>query len=156
MTITRRWVTTPRLYFVPILLTLAVAVGSATKDHPSASSQPAPTLPPVMYNQSCARTAMSQIAMDECVGTELLEVQRQLNVALAANERGNSTNSVRLVNSAERTFETYEKAECKVAAAPNIGGTIYPLIFGSCEVRLTVQRLQEVREDALGVSGGHG
>jgi uncharacterized protein YecT (DUF1311 family) len=98
---------------------------------------------------------MSQIAMDDCVGTELAEVQRQLKVALAAIERGSSTSFVRLVNVAERTSETYEKAECTVAAAPNIGGTIYPLIFSSCEVRLTVQRLQEVREDALGVSGGH-
>ena len=99
---------------------------------------------------------MSQSAMDECVGTELLEVQRQLKVALAAIERGSSTSFVRLVSVTERTFETYEKAECTVAAAPKTGGTIYPLIFGNCEVRLTVQRLQEVREDALGISGGHG
>ncbi len=99
---------------------------------------------------------MSQIAMDECVGTELLEVRRQLNVALASAERGGSTISVRFIKVAEQTFETYEKAECTVAAAPNTGGTIYPLLFGNCEVRLTVQRLQDVKEDALGVSDGRG
>jgi uncharacterized protein YecT (DUF1311 family) len=156
MMVSKRWTTTGRLCLVPIVVALLVAVTSAAGEHPSALSQAAPALPPVTYNQSCERTAQTQIAMDECAGTELLEVQRQLNAALAAAERGAGASFVRLVNSAEQTFEAYEKAECKVAAAPNIGGTIYPLIFGNCEVRLTVQRLQEVREDALGVSEGHG
>gem|GEM_PF-1952896 len=156
MTASKRWSAARHFFFVPIVLALLVAVGSTVREHPSTSSQPAPTLPPVTYDQSCDRTAQSQTAMDECAGMELLEVQRQLNAALAADERGAGTSFVRLVNSAQRTFDTYEKAECTVAAEPNIGGTIYPLIFGSCEVRVTVQRLQEVRQDALGVPGGHG
>ena len=156
MTASRRRATARRLCLIPILLGSVVAVGSTPQEHASTSPQPAPALPPVTYDQSCERSAQTQIALDECVGTELSGVQHQLNAALIAAERGADTSFLRLINSAERTFETYEKAECTVAAAPNIGGTIYPLIFDNCELRLTVQRLQEVKEDALGVSGGRG
>lgn len=59
-----------------------------------------------------------------------------------------------MVEVAQVEFETYERAECPVAALGNIGGTIYPMMLVSCQLRLTVQRLQEVRQDALGVSEG--
>ena len=118
LTGSRSWARARPMCLLPVLLASFVAAASTARQQPSTSSQPAPTLPPVTYDQSCSRTAMSQIAMDECVGTELLEVRRQLNVALASAERGGSTISVRFIKVAEQTFETYEKAECTVAAAP--------------------------------------
>ncbi len=94
--------------------------------------------------------------MDKCVGLQLHEVEVQLNVALSQQERGASRGFVLAATGAQAAFGSYEKAECAVAA-PNLGGSIYPLLLGDCELRLTVQRLQEVREDPLaGVSGGRG
>jgi uncharacterized protein YecT (DUF1311 family) len=112
-------------------------------------------MPAVSYNQTCNKTAMTQTAMTQCVETEVAEVQRQLDGALSEQERGGSKAQVDMVKVAQARFEAYESAECPIAALGNVGGTIYPMMLGLCQLRLTVQRLQEMRQDALGVSGGH-
>lgn len=135
-------------------LLLLAGCGQAKDTTAPKPSAVAPPVPVVSYNQSCNNTAMSQVAMTECVGSELAEVQRQLDAALSEQERGASKAQVDMVKVAQVKFEAYERAECPVAALGNIGGTIYPMMLGLCQLRLTVQRLQEVRQDALGVSGG--
>jgi uncharacterized protein YecT (DUF1311 family) len=105
------------------------------------------------YDTSCERSAQSQIALDECAGSELAQLRSHLHSALAF-ERQMGDRS--LVNAAQSEFESYEKTECAEAAWPNMGGSIYPLVYANCEVNLTVQRIEQIRRDLLGVSGGRG
>lgn len=156
---------THRFSLLP-LLAAAVALGAVDLARPSlaehagpshtASPAPAPAMPVVRYDQSCARTAQTQMAMDQCVGTQLREVTAQLDRALRQQEQGADGATVRTINAVQASFHTYEHRECLVAASGEVGGSIYPMMVGLCHLRLTVQRLQEVKEDAFGVSGGHG
>jgi uncharacterized protein YecT (DUF1311 family) len=130
-----------------------VAASAASAASAAMSAVTTPTLPAVTYNHSCDRTAQTQTAMNQCAAKEVRELRHQLAAALSRQEKGGSPSSVRLIQSAQSSFVAYEKAECAAVAAPNLGGSIYPLIFGSCEVRLTVQRIEEVREDLSGFLG---
>jgi len=119
---------------------------------------PAPPAPVVdantktTFNRSCERTAQSQTQMNECAASELDQLQSQLNTALAFQRRLSDAD---LIDKAESAFESYEKAECTEASWPNTGGSIYPLVFSQCEINLTVQRIEQIRSDFLGLSGGH-
>ena len=135
---------------------LVLAACGTTPATPAASSSTTSTLPIVTYNRACARTAMTQIAMDECAGVEIKELNGQLSVALAHQEKGATSNELTADRAAQAAFNAYEKAACAVAAAPNVGGTIYPLILGQCEIRVTVQRIQEIRIASLGLAGSRG
>jgi uncharacterized protein YecT (DUF1311 family) len=150
------WHRTAVLVTVSALAAGAALVTSVTVAQPSGAAAAAPTItaPVVTYNHSCTRTAKTQGAMNQCAAKEVRELQHQLKAALAKQKKGGSSSFVRHVQAAQNSFVAYEKAECTAVAAPNVGGSIYPLVFGSCEVRLTVQRIQEVREDLSGFLGG--
>jgi uncharacterized protein YecT (DUF1311 family) len=82
-------------------------------------------------------------SLNRCAATELGEVQHQLKVASAALPFAG------LARAAQSRFVTNEKSECAAAATPNRGGSIYPLIFAKCEIRLTIQWIQEIRQDQM-------
>lgn len=113
-------------------------------------------MPVVRYNQACNKTALTQLAMDDCVASEQKEVEHQLVVALEAQERGATKTELSMIKVAQAKFLAYVRAECPVAGYADVGGSIYPMELGLCQLRLTVQRLQEVREDTLGLSAGAG
>jgi uncharacterized protein YecT (DUF1311 family) len=139
----------------PVLAACAalIAFGSAAQPSGAAASATSPTPPVVTYNHSCTRTAKTQSAMNRCAAKEVRELQHQLSTDLSRQKKGRSPSAARLVQAAQTSFAAYEKAECTAMAAPNVGGSIYPLVFGNCEIRLTVQRIQEVRVDLSGFLG---
>jgi len=97
---------------------------------------------PVTYNSQCERTASTQTAMNECVNSEVKQLQGQLSLALHS-ERG--VFGTKMVGVAESQWRTFVKAECTMEASPNRGGSIYPLIYGDCVRDLTVTRIEEIR-----------
>lgn len=111
---------------------------------------PSPLLLKTNLNTACERTAQNQIQMDECAQSQLHQLGSQLSTLLAYQRRASGSN---VVNAAESAFRSYMKAECAAASAQNDGGTVYPLIYSECEIDLTLQRIEEVRRDLLGV--GH-
>ncbi len=113
----------------------------------SFTSSPSPIR--VAFNSSCERTAQDQVQLDDCAATEL-----QLQLASALKLERSSSDS-KLVDAVESAFKSYETAECTEASSPNVGGTIYPLVYSYCEINLTIQRIEEIRGDLLGLSGGH-
>ncbi len=119
----------------------------------SSTASPAPTMPVVRYDRSCERTAATQLALDECAASELHQVQRQLGAALVAQTRAAGLSQRHLDAAAQSGFLAYEKAECLASASPDKGGSIYPMVLADCELRLSVQRLQELRVDAAGMTG---
>ena len=112
---------------------------SSTASVVHSSSYTAPAQSVITYDRSCDKTAVSQIAMDDCVTRRLHQVECQLTQALSQEKKSVASG---LVISAESLFETFEVGECKAEARPNFGGTNYPVAFGSCELQLTVQRIQ--------------
>jgi uncharacterized protein YecT (DUF1311 family) len=130
---------------VTVASLLFIIYGSQSLAAGSAARTTTTTLPPVTYDQSCLLNASTQSALNRCASSELKELQGQLKIAVAALP------FPKLVRAAQSSFAIYEKTECTAAAAPNLGGSIYSLEFGTCEIRLTVQRIQELREDAIGV-----
>jgi uncharacterized protein YecT (DUF1311 family) len=146
----------PALIGAPVLALCVVLVSCGTSIKPSgaAASATTPTPPVVTYNHSCTRTATTQNAMNRCAAKEVRELQHQLSTDLSRQKKGRSPSAARLVQAAQTSFAAYEKAECTAMAAPNVGGSIYPLVFGNCEIRLTVQRIQEVQVDLSGFLGG--
>jgi uncharacterized protein YecT (DUF1311 family) len=77
---------------------------------------------------------------------ELEEVQGQLSVALAeqAAQWSNADVGRAEVNQVQARWTAYRNAECSYFT-PAKGGSAYPMFFEYCELRLTVDRLVEVR-----------
>jgi uncharacterized protein YecT (DUF1311 family) len=103
------------------------------------------TLPTVTYNRACEASAQTQLALDKCAGSELRQLDAKLTIALKRERRRVPS---KLVNAAQKAFVSYESSECRAAASVNSGGSIYPLVFDQCGIRLTVQRIQQVESDA--------
>ena len=130
---------------VPTSVENPTQIGSGTVQGHAAGSPPATTTTtPLTYDRSCEKTAETQSAMNGCAGSELSALQKQLQAAVS-EER--TVLSPALVDAAEAAFERYESSECDAAASPNQGGSIYPLIVATCGIKLTVQRIEEVRAD---------
>ena len=101
------------------------------------------SLPSISYDQSCETTAMTQSAMDACASSELSDLQNQLSAALQTESTLFPSSSV---NSVQSDWSTFVNTECTMEANSYQGGSIYPMIFGDCEVQLTVTRIEEVRK----------
>ena len=111
----------------------------------SAATATTTTLPTVTYNRACEASAQTQLALDKCAGSELRQLDAKLTIALKRERRRVPS---KLVNAAQKAFVSYESSECRAAASVNSGGSIYPLVFDQCGIRLTVQRIQQVESDA--------
>ena len=53
----------------------------------------------------------------------------------------------RVVDAAQSAFQVYARKECLAQATPYTGGTIYPIVYGHCELSLLEQRLSLVRQE---------
>jgi uncharacterized protein YecT (DUF1311 family) len=116
---------------VALLSAVAVASGAASEE------------PRVRLDRSCEKTAKSQRALDECAYSELDQLRPQLAAALSAEV---ARYGKRIVNEAEAQWLAFRAAECRLEAGIYTGGSIYPLIYTSCEVALTSARIAEVRQ----------
>jgi uncharacterized protein YecT (DUF1311 family) len=124
---------------------LAASCSSGAKPAASrATTTTRPAVAPVQYDRSCEKTAQTQTAMNACVGSELSELQNQLRVAISEEK---TVLAPSLVNAAQQAFDNYENSECTAVASLYQGGSIYPLIAANCDVRLTAQRIEQVRSD---------
>ena len=86
--------------------------------------------------------SLTQIELDACAGEQTQATEHALSRALATESE---YLDFRLVEDAQRHWETYASAECKAEASQYIGGTIYPMIVSSCVGSLAQQRLNEVQ-----------
>jgi uncharacterized protein YecT (DUF1311 family) len=136
------------MFFLIALASTSCTKGSNSRAPETAGSRSdvTTTTVEVTYNRSCEKTAQTQTAMDFCAASELKDLQGQLATAL-----GNEKHSLAagLVDEAQAAFQRYATAECDAVASQNRGGSIYPLLLGTCEVGLTAQRIQQVRSDTL-------
>lgn len=108
----------------------------------STLSVPPTTIPPPTYDRRCEKLATSEAAMNSCVRTEVAQLMREQSRALSAEA---SVLGQRGVARAERKWVQFLDTECALEAQPYAGGSIQPLIVASCERRLTVERINEIR-----------
>ena len=117
----------------------AVGLGPA-QELASASSSTTPPPKPT-YNAKCQKTAMSQIAMDDCVAGEVAQLNAEMKIALR-DEAGQFGKGA--VATVQQDWLRFEQAECRLEDKVYKGGTIQPLIYGVCELGLLVQRINEI------------
>lgn len=147
-------------YRSPILMLPIVAVATLViittilvSTHSSGTKSPLVTVPTslsetIPQRQCTTAENLNDYQMNECLITELTAIKAQLHDALGreAHHLISSTpkEAKQVVNAAEVSFEHYVRAECLAEANPYMGGTIFPIVFGSCEVTLYQQRLRLV------------
>ena len=119
-------------------LTLAIIALSVS----AASASPTP-------KPACLKTASSQTAMNQCAGRWLSNAQARLSktLTLARLKLGRKP-----VDASETAWIAYRNAECRLQAARYAGGSIYPLVYLTCEERLTDTRTAQVQSDIANVS----
>lgn len=119
-----------------VLATLWLRPPHTLVSAPWTAAPPRPT-----YDSRCEKTASSQIAMDRCIAGEVAQLEREIKVALNDEARKFAKGQVSAV---QQDWLRFERAECRLEASGYEGGTIQPLIFGSCERGLLVQRIDEI------------
>lgn len=92
---------------------------------------------------TCIKTAKTQSQLDECASKRLAVAERQLESALRTEEEHFAKG---LVAAAEERWLAFRSAECTLEASPYKGGTIYPLIYTTCEVVMTKARLTQLEK----------
>ena len=124
------------------LVILLVAVYSSSSS--AASNSTTSTNGSVTYNSACERTAISQIALDDCLASELTQLDVQLSASLAKESH---VFGAELALAAQSQWKKFVSANCKMYANPNKGGTIYPFLLEKCQRNLTVTRIEEIKQD---------
>lgn len=141
---------TKRVQYLLLLICLLL-LASCSNNSSSASQVPLSKTstsvyvpPPVKYNRSCEKTALTQIKMDECAASELGQVTKLLHVALSGEAKYYGSSKV---NSVQASWGHYMKAECNMEVGIYQGGSILPLMMTDCEISETVSRIQRIDTD---------
>lgn len=119
----------PVYHRVALGVALALAIFALSASAVLASPTPKP---------ACLKTAASQTAMNQCAALWLSHAQARL-AKILARERTKLPTTV--VNASQAAWNTYRNAECRAEAAAYRGGSIYPLIYLTCEVYVTDARI---------------
>ncbi len=89
--------------------------------------------------------AMTQSDMNICADKDYRAADKLLNAAYAKAVAGLDAHSRDLLKTAQRAWIKFRDAECAYEAAPNEGGTIYPLEYSGCLTALTMARTKELK-----------
>ncbi len=116
------------------------------------TSAPISTGPSPTSNRCETAKNLNDYQLNECLIRQIASVKIKLKTALsleATNLRSTTLSQARqIVNAAENSFDHYVRSECLAEANPYMGGTIFPIIFGFCEISLYQQRLGLVEKQA--------
>ena len=98
----------------------------------------------------------NQSTMNRCAFLDFEAADAELNAIWPLARKANATFAEYLPDNlkadekalleAQRAWITFRDAHCASIALPNIGGTIYPLIYNSCRADVTRQRTEQLRE----------
>ena len=88
---------------------------------------------------------LTQAAMNERSANELTAARKELDGLVRDVAKALDKADAEKWEEVNRAWETYVDLATKFEAAPNVGGSIYPLIYNTAERRYVDQRLQNVR-----------
>ncbi len=86
--------------------------------------------------------------MNICYGRELDRANVRLNAAYAKVLKGMSDDpkGVELLRSAERAWVDFREKNCSYQAHGEEGGSLYPTMVATCEIKMTDLRTKEIAE----------
>jgi uncharacterized protein YecT (DUF1311 family) len=90
--------------------------------------------------------ALSQSDLNICADKDYRAADAALNTAYRKAMDGLDENGRAPLKTAQRAWLTFRDAECKYEAAPNEGGSIYPMIYSLCLARLTKARTAQLKD----------
>ena len=93
----------------------------------------------------CAH-AEAQQDMNQCADRDFHRADEALNRAYRAAMAKLDKDDAALLRSAQRAWLAFRDAECSYEAAPNQGGSIYPLIYDGCLTALTKDRTRQLAQ----------
>jgi uncharacterized protein YecT (DUF1311 family) len=101
-----------------------------------------PTAPP---REDCGAQQI-QPEMNACYGRELDRANADLNGAYAGVIKGLSDDpkGVGLLRAAERAWVDFREKSCAFQARAEEGGSLYPTIVETCEIKMTQARTKEI------------
>ena len=88
--------------------------------------------------------AVSQNDMNMCADREYKAADRQLNSAYRKLITHLDVREKALLATAERAWVAFRDKECTYQSSENEGGSIYPLVYTGCLLRLTEARTREL------------
>ena len=92
----------------------------------------------------CSR-AMTQYEMNACANRKFEAAQRRLEETYHHAMAGQEDRGARAkLVSAERAWMAYRDAECTFETADSEGGSIYPMLYSMCLVRLTIAHTHDL------------
>jgi uncharacterized protein YecT (DUF1311 family) len=92
----------------------------------------------------CAH-AMVQQDMNICADRDYQKADGELNRAYKAAIAEQDGDGQKLLREAQRDWIKFRDAECAYEAAPNQGGSIYPMEYSGCLTGLTKARTRQIK-----------
>lgn len=89
---------------------------------------------------------MDQSTMNICADKDYRAADAVLNKVYKRAMAAQDDTGRDLLRASERVWIAYRDAECKFEAAPNEGGSIYPMVYAGCLTRLTKARIADLRQ----------
>jgi len=120
-----------------LLVASTVATSSAVASAASLTQQ---------WPASCQAT---QTSLNLCAAKYLAQENALVQKALLAEKAAHF--NARAVTSVQRNWQIYANSECTLVASPFKGGSIYPLEYGLCAIKLTQQRVAQIKADIASV-----
>jgi uncharacterized protein YecT (DUF1311 family) len=89
--------------------------------------------------------AEAQQDMNICADKDYQKADGELNRAYKAAIAGLDGDGQKLLREAQRDWIKFRDAECTFEAAPNQGGSIYPMVYSGCLTDLTKTRTKQIK-----------
>jgi len=93
----------------------------------------------------CNSNMLNQSEMNICADKDYRLADKALNAAYAKAVHDLDAHNRDLLRASQREWIKFRDAECTYQAAPNEGGSIYPLIYAGCLTRLTTDRTKQLK-----------
>jgi len=122
-----------------LLMASTVAIGSTAASAASLTQQ---------WPASCQAT---QASLGLCAAKYLARENALIQKALLAETMVRF--NTRVVANVQRNWQNYATSECTLVASTFKGGSIYPLEYGLCAIKLAQQRLAQIKSDIASVQG---
>ncbi|WP_184044724.1 lysozyme inhibitor LprI family protein [Inhella inkyongensis] len=87
--------------------------------------------------------------LQECLGTELATVDKELNAAYAKLRGGLNKEAHVLLTKAQRLWVSLRDADCELEAESHKGGSGYQAIYIQCQIDKTRQRIKDFKSSRL-------
>ena len=91
--------------------------------------------------RACWDSAMSQASMNQCAGSDLQRSRDRMQSLLRELRSRLDSESRRGIDSVQRRWDAYSRAQCRWEGAAYDGGSMRPMIEASCLAQRTEERI---------------